>query len=69
MSLIWALVYTNQEKGANEEKVMDTDIIALQYQRWLNSKPMFPLEQTVDSSMKELQREAKAYNAKIVSYE
>ena len=29
MSLIWALIYTNQDKAVSEEKIMDTDIMAL----------------------------------------
>jgi len=67
MCLIWGLTEANKDKAINEERHINTDIIASFYSQWINSKP-FDVERTAENSLKALLMSQKAYSAKNISY-
>ena len=56
MSLMWALIATNQQLNEDEERYIDVDIITKFYIKWLKSEP-FDIDSTVNFAMDPLKND------------
>lgn len=66
MCLMWAIIESNRDKSENEERELNTDIIAKWYKNWLESNP-FDIANSTYSTLTPLLKNPYAQAAKLLA--